>query len=70
MKKLVFLSTVVALMMPAGFAVAAGGDGNRISLKQAWAAVQSDQKKQAASEKAMTEQLQAVFNSSQSKKNR
>jgi hypothetical protein len=70
MKKLVFLSTVVALMMPAGFAVAAGGDGNRIAMNQAWAAVRGDQKKQAAAEKAMSEQLQALFTPSQAKKNR
>jgi hypothetical protein len=57
-------------MLPAGFAAAGGGDANRISLKQAWAAVQSDQKKQAAAEKAITEQLQAALTSSKAKSRR
>ena len=70
MKKLVFLSAVVALMMPAGFAFANGLDANSISLNQAWAAVRADQKKLAAAEKAMIEQLQGALTSSQAKKKR
>ena len=45
MKKLVFLLTLMAFMMPTGFAVAGGGDGNRDSLRQAWKAVQAEEKK-------------------------
>jgi hypothetical protein len=68
MKKLVFLSTLMAFLMPSAFAVAgSGGDGNRLSMKQAWEAVQADQKKQAAAEKATAEQLQAAFTSSKAK---
>ncbi len=61
MKKLVFLLTLVAFLMPAGFAKAAGYDANRDSLRQAWAAVQSDQKKAAAAEKAAAEQAKVAL---------
>jgi hypothetical protein len=57
-------------MLPAGFAAAGGGDANRISLNQAWAAVRADQKKLAAAEKAATEQLQAALTSSKAKSKR
>jgi hypothetical protein len=71
MKKLVFLSTLLAFVMSSAFAVAgSGGDGNRLSLKQAWAAVQADQKKQTAAEKTTAEQFQAAFTSSKAKSRR
>ncbi len=61
MKKLVFLLTLVAFVMPAGFAVAGGGDGNRDSLRQAWKAVQAEEKKAAAAAKDLTEKATAAL---------
>jgi hypothetical protein len=58
MKKLVISLTLIAFAMPASFAFAA--DGNRDSLRQAWAAIEGQEKKQAASEKSAAEKAKAA----------
>ncbi len=60
MKKLVLLLTLMAFMMPAGFA-AAGGDSNRDSLRQAWAAIQAQQKKESAAAKELAEKSEVAL---------
>ncbi len=70
MKKLVLSLTLMAFLMPAGFAAAAGGDANRISINQAWAAVRADQKKMAAAEKDTIKRLQTALTSSKTKSKR
>ncbi len=52
MKKLVFALTLAAFTMSSAAVLAAGGDANRMALKQAWDAIQAQEKKQAAAEKA------------------
>jgi len=70
MQKLVFLLTLMAFTMPAGFAVAGGLDGNRESMRQAWAAVQDQQKKEAAAEKDLLEKAKVALESPKAKSKR
>ncbi len=67
MKKLVFLLTLVAFMIPAGFAAQAGYDGNRDSLRQGWTSVKSDQKKAAAAEQAIADQAKVALSTPKAK---
>ena len=67
MKKLVFALTLMAFTMSAAVVLAAG-DGNRDSLRQAWAAIQAQEKKQAAAEKAAAEKAKAAASETKSKK--
>lgn len=69
MKKLVFALTLMTFTMSAS-AVLAAGDGNRDSLRQAWAAVQAQEKKQAAAEKAAAEKAKAAVTETKSKNER
>ncbi|MGO9572016.1 MAG: hypothetical protein ACLP5H_31225 [Desulfomonilaceae bacterium] len=62
MKKLVLSLTLMAFILPAGFVLAGGGeDGNRDSLRQAWKAVQAEEKKAAAAAKDLTEKATAAL---------
>ncbi len=70
MKKLVFALTLMAFTMSASAVLAAGGDGNRDSLRQAWAAIQAQEKKQAAAEKAAADAAKAPSSQTKSKNQR
>ncbi len=59
MKKLVFALALAAFTMSSAAVLAAGGDANRDSLRQAWAAIQAQEKKQAAAEKAAADAAKA-----------
>lgn len=68
MKKLVFALTLMAFTMSASFALAI--DRNRDSLSQAWAAIQAQEKKESAIEKAAAEKAKAAVTETKSKKDR
>lgn len=65
MKKLVFAVTLAAFAMSSSFALAI--DLNRDSLRQAWAAIQAQEKKQAAAEKAAAEAAKAPSSQTKSR---
>ncbi len=68
MKKLVFALTLMAFTIPAAVVVAR--DQNRDGLRQAWAAVQAQEKKEAAAEKAAAEKAKAAVTETKSKNER
>jgi hypothetical protein len=58
--------TAMAFMVPAAF-VTAGVDANRDSLRQAWATVQAQEKKDAAVEKATAQKLTSALTTPKAK---
>jgi hypothetical protein len=58
MKKLVFALTLIAFAMSSSYALAR--DLNRESLRQAWTAIQKQEKKQAAADKAAAEKAKGT----------
>jgi ribosomal protein L4 len=68
MKKLVFALTLAAFAMSSSLAFAI--DRNRDALRQAWAAIQEQEKKQAAADKAAAEKAKAPSSQTKSKNER
>jgi len=68
MKKLVFALTLVAFTMSAAAVLAR--DQNRDSLRPAWTAIQAQEKKEKAQEKAAAEKAKAATSETKSKKER